>query len=51
MTPADNIQRFLIHCLRIDRNPLNTMGKNHIQLFFVETVRPSGFNSKLPHMG
>ena len=47
MTASDNIQCFLIHGLRIYRNPCHRIIADHPQFFSGDTVRPSGFYGKL----
>ena len=44
MSPADDLQCFLVHGLRVDGNPVHTMSLQHRQLLPVQTVRSPGFH-------
>ena len=47
---ADQIQCFLIHRLRINRNTINMVFSQYLQLILRNAVRSSGFHSFLTDM-
>ena len=48
MLSSDQIKRFLVHRLRVDRDAADAMIPQHLQLFCRNAVRTSGFHRKLP---